>query len=244
MALIVCALEGFGTSDTCNKKKGVRRVFAAQGSLIDWEAMLADPTKFNPATEQIIDYAYKTGGEHVELTFERKSGQFDATYTRDTGFYDVILQMILNGKDLTRTNAIKRMIACCDLSLHIFMADGTQRVLGIDYDGEAFDKPLMKFEISRHLDSAGALEGDESRDELDFNGQLEFAPLYANVPVATLRASDGGVSINTAYGPADGGPDGFGPADGATAVYGPEGGPVDNNAPAATRKPKAKTTKS
>lgn len=243
MPLIVCELEGFGTSTTCNKKKGVRRVFAAQGSLIDWEAMLTDNTKFDPATEQILGYEYLTGGKHVELTFERKSGQFDATYTRDTGYYDTILQMILNGKDRTRTNSIKRMIACCDLSLHIYMADGTQRVLGIDYDGEAFDKPLLKFEISRHLDSAGALEGDESRDELDFNGQLEFAPLFANVPVATLRAS-AAPAVTTAYGPAADGEDGYGPAAGGTEVYGPVAGSVEGEAEAVTAKPKPKTTKS
>jgi len=189
MALIVCELDGIGIPTTCTKKKGVRRVFAAQSSLIDWAAMLADAEKFSADDEQVLGYTYLTGGKHVELNFERKSGQFDSTFTRDTGAYDVVFQMIVEGKDRTRTNSLKRMAACCDLTLHFYMADGTQRVVGIDYDGAAFDRPLDKVQISRHLDSSGVFDGDESRDEIDFSGQFEFAPLHANVPIADMIAA-------------------------------------------------------
>jgi hypothetical protein len=61
--------------------------------------------------------------------------------------------------------------------------------VGIDYDGAAFDRPLDKVQISRHLDSSGVFDGDESRDEIDFSGQFEFAPLHANVPIADMIAA-------------------------------------------------------
>lgn len=246
MALITCELDGITGVAGCTKKKGVRRAFFAQSSLIDWPAMLADPSKFDPAAEQVLGYTYLAGGKHVEIEYERRTGQFDATFTGDQGYYDVLFQMIMLGKDRTRTNALKRLAVCCDLSIHLFLSDGSQRVIGIDYDGEVFDRPLDKFDVARHLDSAGAFDGDDARDEIDIQGQQEFAPLFASVPVSELVLSAAG-AVNTAYGPNAGGTDGFGPAADGDDVYGPVGGPVEAEAVAATEKKgtkaKAKTLK-
>lgn len=239
MAEIVCALEGINSPANCTDKKGVRRAFFAQRSLIDWDAMLADPLKFSESDEQILGYTYLAGGKHVEIEYERRSGQFDATYTGDQGYYEVLFQFIMEGKDRTRTNALKRLAACCDLTVHVYLSDGSQRVIGIDYDGTIFDIPLSRFRVERHLDSAGAFDGDPARDEVDIQGQQEFAPLYANVPVADMIAN-ANPAVETVYGPSAGGTDAYGPSAGGTQAYGPEAGQV---LPAAETEARSKGTK-
>ena len=217
MAGFTGVLEGLTTSDKCSKKKGVKAAYAASGSLIDWAFMQNDGTYFDQTTQQILKYKYLPGGGHVKMDFDRKSGIFNSTYTRDTGYFDTIFQMVMLGKDRVRTNAIKQYIVNCDLALHLYMNDGTQRVLGIDWDGEAFDKPILKFEVDRVLDTHGELEGDDPRDEIDFGGQLLYPALYANVPRAELDAASPAV---VAYGPQANGNTAYGTSDGGNDVYG------------------------
>jgi len=240
MAQFDCELDTMGGEDACAKGKGVRRIYAANNDLIDWDAMFADPTKWDPVNEIVLGYIYKTGGEHFEIKFDRTNSTFNAERTRDNGYYEVLAAIQMEGNSPARSKKIKRYVECCNLQLHLYMANGTQRSLGMDYDGDGFLDPVLKFEIERHRSDAGAFGGDESRDELDFSGQNEFDPLFANVPVADLIASGGG-AVMEAYGPdANDQETVFGTeADGATA-YGANAGPVT---PASSNKEEGPTSK-
>ena len=262
MAKIVCLLDGnLIENDDCNQKKGIRRLFVAQRSLIDWEAMRSSTTKFDPNEEVILGYTYRPGGAHYEVTFDRTTATGNATYTSDNGLYDNLLTVILRGNSAERTRQLKRWIACCDLTVHAIMANGTERVYGVEYDGEVFDQPLTRMRVSRHLDSPGQFSGDDARDELDFGGQQEFAPLFARVGTQALRDSvqaAQGASVygepgnGTAYGDGSGDGSAFGERAVSGAAAGevsaqsetkPEPPAVDDEAKAAPRKSASTKTK-
>ena len=223
MAYITTELEGFGFDDNCNPLKGPRRKFVAKRSDIDWAAMLADPQAFDKENGIILKYIFKPGAVgFVEIEFDRESSTWDATRTSDNGFYEVVETVILEGKSAARTKKIRNMIANCDLVCHTIMADRTERVTGVEYDGEVFDRPFQRNRIIRHQDNAGQASGDNARDELDFGGRVQYAPLYATVGTQAMRNNllAQGVRI---YGPAAGGNVAYGKDDNGDGVYGAYG---------------------
>lgn len=191
MPSILGALEGVTNDTNCGKKPGIKHIFAAERKLVDWDAMKANALNFDSTNFEVLSYIYKTGGQHVEITFDRNTGQFDSTYNPDDKAYETVVQAVLSGKGRDRTHALRKLVDCCDLTLHLYMSDGTERVVGPEYDFEddVFIEPVDKLAVSRHLDSQGTRGGDDPRDEIDFSGQTDYAPLFANVPVAELVAS-------------------------------------------------------
>jgi pyruvate/2-oxoglutarate dehydrogenase complex dihydrolipoamide acyltransferase (E2) component len=183
--------------------------------------MLADPGAFDPENGIILRYIFKTGATgFVEIEFDRESATWDATRTSDNAFYEVVETVILEGKSAARTKKIRNMIENCDLVCHTIMADRTERVTGVEYDGEVFGRPFQRNRIIRHQDNAGQAAGDNARDELDFGGRVQYAPLYANVGTQQMRDNllPQGVqafgSGNDVYGKDDNG-------DGIYGAYGP-----------------------
>lgn len=226
MAEFDCELDTMGGEDACAKGKGIRRAYVANNDLIDWEAMFLDPTKWDPVNEIVLGYIYKPGGRHYEVKFDRTVSTFNAERTRDNGYYEVLTSIQMEGNSASRSKTLKRYVECCNLQLHLYMANGTQRALGKDFDGEGFLDPVLKFEIERHRSDAGSFGGDASRDELDFSGRNEFDPLYANVPVADLIAS-GQAAVQEAYGPdGDDNETAYGTEAGGDTLYGAVAGPV------------------
>lgn len=249
MAKIVCLLNGnLETQDDCNQKKGIRRIFVAQRSRIDWAAMRANAQRFDEDGEVILGYEYLDGGAHYEVTFDRELATASATYTSDTGSYQTVVGVVLKGNSAERTRQLKRWVACCDLTVHAIMANGTERVYGVEYDGEVFDRPLQRMRITRHLDTPGQFGGDDARDEFDFGGTQEFAPLFASVGTQALRDSvTPGPQGNAVYGNEDDaygtGSDAYGPK---TTSAGPRAqGGSEKPAPASIKNtPDPKTTNS
>lgn len=182
-----CTIDGgFGNEVDCVKGKGVSRVFFAQASLIDWDAMYLSPLHWDSENEQIKDYIYLVGGVHHEIKFEKLGSVFFSERTSDNDYYETLLTLILKGNSPARAKKIRRLLNCCDLALHVYLSNGTQRVLGRDLDVTGFVNPVSKSELGRHRNDAGTLGGDDSRDELDFTQQTEYEPVYGNVAISTL----------------------------------------------------------
>lgn len=220
MAFITTQLEGFGFDEKCDPLKGPRTKFVAKRSDIDFAAMLADPTAFDKENGVILRYILKPGVVgFVEVEFDRESATWDATRTSDNGFYEILETIVLEGQSVERTRKIRNMVANCDLVVHSIMASKIERVTGVEFDGEVFDRPFRKNRVVRHQDNAGTAGGDNARDELDFGGRMQYAPLYASVGVADMRglvttqgaAIYGVASTRVAYGDGDG-TDAYGPS--------------------------------
>ncbi|MEL6141242.1 MAG: hypothetical protein AAFU67_06460 [Bacteroidota bacterium] len=219
MPVITCALDGILNDNTCNKSKGVKAVYWVERTSINWDGMLADSNCFDQVNQQILAYKMLGGATFSQIEFQRRTAQFDATYTSDTGAYDILLQMIIEGKSCARRNALNAAIKCCDIYLHVYLNNGDERVIGIEWDGEAFDAPLTLLAITRHLDSYGVFDGDDPRDELDIGGSQFTTPLCASVSRTALPLPPTTTNIEV-YGDQAGGTDAFGPTGGGTDAYG------------------------
>lgn len=186
MALITCALDTITNPAVCNDRGGIRKAYWFEFDSVDWPTMLADPLQFDPANHQVLGYTMLGGATFHELTFERKSAFYDFTFTRDEDVYTILVQWIFKAKDNARRLALQNAIACCNLGLHIYGNDGTQRVIGPDYNGVVIDEMLEPLAVTRHLDSSGQLGTSRARDEMDLGGESFFAPLFASVDEGDL----------------------------------------------------------
>jgi len=181
VCVTTCELADISTSDECNIRGGLKTVYWALYSDIDWEDMAADPLQFDTATQEILGYTMVGGAVFNKLTFERKQGLYDFTYTEDTGVYEQVVTMIFEGKSVTLRNALVSTIGCCKIILHIFDNNCLERVVGVEWDGVTFEPQVKTLRITRHLDSSGEFGTAPARDELDIGGESLFAPIYAQV---------------------------------------------------------------
>lgn len=186
MAEITCALNTIAESSTCNDRPGVRAAYWANYSDIDWDTMAGDPLDFDTTNQEILDYVMLSSAVFYKVNFERKGAFADFTYTRDQDFYNILVTLIMKGKDMDRRNSLTSAIPCCNVVLHLYMNDGTQRVVGVEWTGDAFQTMLTKLSIVRHLDSTGQVGTSRSRDEVDLGGESTYAPLFASVAESAL----------------------------------------------------------
>lgn len=186
MAQIVCELPEILELDTCNDRGGIRQLYWTERKNIDFDAMLADPTKFDPVNELVLGYTMVGGATFNKVEFERKDAYYDFDFTEDTGVWSILMPMMFKGKSSDRRNKLQRAVQCCDIVAHIYDNIGNQRVIGIDYNGEVFDPIVKRLKVVRAKDASGQLGQSLARDEMDLGGESFFAPLFADVPVAEL----------------------------------------------------------
>jgi hypothetical protein len=186
MPQIVCALESLVNQLGCSKHKGVFEAYWTRRTNVDFTAMAADALKFDASNQQVLGYTMLNSATFAQIQFDKKSAFADFTYTDANGFYEIIFQAILKGKSFARRNSLQAAIQCCDILIHIYLNDNTQRVIGVEWNGVKFSEPVELVRVGRHLDGSGQIGGADARDELDLIGQQLYAPLFATVPIASL----------------------------------------------------------
>lgn len=176
-----CTVDNISTSDDCNIRGGLKTIYWAQYTDIDWEAMAADEYAFDPATQTILSYTMVGGAEFKKLTFDRKQGLYTFTYTEDTGVYEQVITTIFEGKAVEIRNAFAAAVGCCKLIVHLFDNNCLERVIGVEWDGATFEPQVKTLRITRHLDASGEFGSSKARDEMDFGGESITAPMFAEV---------------------------------------------------------------
>ena len=186
MAEIQCGLDTITKPQNCNDRGGIRALYWVERSQVDFDAMLADATKFDPANQQILGYTMQAGAVFNKVEFERKEAFYSFGYTDELDAYNLLITLGFKGKSLARRNSLQKAIGCCDVYVHIYGNDGTQRTVGSDYNGEVFDPIVDALHITRHDDAGGQLGTSRSTDSLDLGGEAFFAPMFANVPESAI----------------------------------------------------------
>lgn len=186
MPAIVCELGQINGSAKCPDRGGFYDAYWTENQSVDWDTMFGDPLLFNPTTGQILDYAMVGGATFNRLTFDLKTAFYDFTYTSETDLFNLLLTMNFKGQDNDRKNALMSALQCCDVIFHLFANDGTQRVVGKDYNGLGFRDLLTPLRITRLLDSSGQLSTSKARVEMDLGGEGFFAPLFSTMDVADI----------------------------------------------------------
>lgn len=176
-----CELAEISESDDCKIRGGIKTAYWAEYNDVDWGAMAGDATKFDTATETILGYTMTAGTKFKKLTFGRKNGFYDFTFTEDTDVYEQIITMIFEGKSNANRVAFKKSLNCCRIILHIFDNNCLERVVGVEWDGASFEPQIKTLRIGRHLDSSGQSGDSKARDEFDLTGESLFSPMFATV---------------------------------------------------------------
>lgn len=183
---ITCGLDAINKLANCNDRGGFRTLYWFDVADVDWASMIADPTKFDTTNHLILGYTMLNSATMNKVEFEAKSAFFDFTYTSDTDLYSLLIQTMYRGSDNARALSFQKAISCCNIGVHIYANDGTQRVVAQDYNGVSIQDILEPLRVGRHLDSSGQLGTSRSRDELDLIGESFFRPLFATVAEADL----------------------------------------------------------
>jgi hypothetical protein len=176
-----CELTDITESDDCKIRGGIKTAYWTEYNSIDWEDMASDPLKFDTATETVLGYTMVGGAVFKKLTFGRKNGFYDFTFTEDTDVYEQLITMIFEGKSNANRLAFKKSLNCCRIVLHIFDNNCLERIVGVEWDGASFEPQVKTLRIGRHLDSSGQSGDSKSRDEFDLVGESLFAPLFSTV---------------------------------------------------------------
>ena len=176
-----CALNDIAYDTSCSIKGGVKTLYWARYSEIDWAAMAASATQFDQTNQKILSYTMLGTAKFKKLTFDRKSGFYNFTFTSDADVYAILITLIFEGKSSGNRNAFAKAVGCCDIIAHIFDNNCLERVVGVEWNGTAFEPQISKLKVVRHLDASGQFGTDKARDELDLGGEALIAPLYAEV---------------------------------------------------------------
>lgn len=176
-----CELNDIAYDTSCSIKGGLKTVYWARYSEIDWVAMAASATNFDTTNQKILSYIMLGGAKFKKLTFDRKLSFYNFTFTSDADLYALLVTIIFEGKSSSNRNAFTKAIGCCDIVLHIFDNNCLERVAGVEWNGTSFEPQIKKLQIVRHLDASGQFGTDKGRDELDLGGESLTAPLFADV---------------------------------------------------------------
>ena len=186
MPQIVCATPEILNPTTCNDRGGFYAAGWTTYEAVDWAAMAADNSKFDQTTATLLDYTMQTGGVFNILTSKAKDAYYEATFTSENDYWELLVAQIFEGKDVARTNAFNQAIQCCQLILHLFANNGKDRVFGVDWNGTSFQPTLEPLRVGRVLDAGGQIGSNKARDEMDLTGQSLFAPIHSTMAYANL----------------------------------------------------------
>lgn len=181
LCVTTCELSDISYDTACNIKGGLKAAYWAKISDVDWAAIAANPLLFDTTTQKLLGYTMLGGAVFHKLTFDRKQGFYNFTYTSDTDVYAQLITMIFEGKSITNRNNLVKAVSCCNLLIHLIDNNCQERIVGIEWNGTSFEPQISKLKITRHLDASGQFGTDKARDELDLGGESLTAPLYANV---------------------------------------------------------------
>lgn len=188
-----CALTAISYDTSCSIRGGMKTVYWARYSDIDWTLMTsnidnAGPTivSFDSVTKQFKKWYMVSGKKFAKLSFERKQGFYNFTFTEDTDVYTQIITMIFEGKSNANKNAFASAIGCCDIIAIIVDNNCLSRVVGVEYNGSTFEKQLKALKITRHLDASGQFGTDKARDEIDLGGESLTGPSYSLIAEADI----------------------------------------------------------
>lgn len=162
---------------------GIAQLAMAKYDDIDWAAMVDDPTKFDKATERILGYTMKTGKTFLNYPLaDREAARYENAFdANDLNTVSVFLNT--KGKSAANRLAIKNLTNCCNVVKHVWGNDGTQRVIGVEYnsDLEKFIRPLRESAVTG-TDGSGQV-GTDTRpgDQLTLVDVQLSSPLFAEI---------------------------------------------------------------
>lgn len=178
-------------------KEGVRYLAINNKNNLNLVDMVSDPLLFDPTCRQIKGFILANPADpacnFVPLGFSKKDSFLESEKTKESCFYETVLQVVLNGKSCARTTAILDYWDICENVIVLWTNEcDLGRVIGFDYDKElnefiCYEEP---FGLVRHKDTLPAKgSGDKATDELEFSGQSDYPVLHLELSISDFKAA-------------------------------------------------------
>ena len=187
-SLYTCELNVITTQGSCDNG-GIKKCYYAKNTDIDWSTMADAPLSWDADTYTISTFTMLGGAVFKTLTNAKRGGKYDFVYTQDAAVYDIMINLIFEGKSSVTSLNFTKLITCCNLCLVIMTNNGLGRVVGKEWDGDAFDDLVDNLRLDRHGDFGGELGGDKARDEMDIKGGGLYAPVHHDIDVTTFESN-------------------------------------------------------
>jgi len=181
--LTPCVLGSPSTSTgTCGDKGGVRRLYWAKFTDIDWATMQTTSADFDTATHEIKAFVMLSSAVFKKVNLDQKLGEAEAVYSEADGFYKNTIKASFMGQSAANRKIFFDALGCRNLVVISVGNNGNMRIYGVDYDLTTLGKILTPLYIGTHGDYTGTLGGNaKSRDEITIEGESFTAPLFLNM---------------------------------------------------------------
>lgn len=144
---------------------------------------------YDAETNVLSSWAMNGGGTFKRLYMDRETSQYVSTYNEEQGLYDSVITMNFKGKTKEQTQAISTGVNTCSLVLHVFNNDCTERIFGVEFDGEGLNVSINPLKIRTHVDQGGNLTGERSADNVTLGAKHGCAAIHGTVGIDAMPAS-------------------------------------------------------
>lgn len=181
-----CEVQDVVSNKTCATKGGLSCAFVTCLDNIDIEASSSLVT--DTGTSCTMSGFVTTGGSWSQIGFSKKSASYSFKYTKSEGSYELIVDMLFDGKDPENTKAFCKLVEACNFVMVLFDRNCNARVVGLDWVDDQLQELGDDFGINEHDDNSGSFEGDSPFDSLQWSGKGECAPLFLDMTKADFEA--------------------------------------------------------
>ena len=186
---MLCALNDLIGSDDCANHGGIKVLYWAKASEIDWVTTAATPAQWDAPTQIISGFTMIGGAVWYKITPERKGSFYTQSFTADADTYAVAINVLFKGKGSALRNALCAAISCCKLVFYVIDNNGLERLFGMDWDGTVFEIGTEPLKITQHDDNSGDKGGDQPSDLVIFGGETDCSAIYGDITQAVFEAT-------------------------------------------------------
>jgi len=187
LCVFTCELQALVSNDDCNLSGGIQEAYWCQFGDVDWVTIAADPTKFNPTTQQLIGTpTMLLSAVWKPITPERKTAQYTFTWTEETDVYVQEIALNFEGTSNDMRLAFTKSVKCCNLVLLIIDNNCQQRLVGVEWTGVKFIKQTKTLRFGTHISRSGLKGSTKPGNDVILVGESDAEPMFANINLATL----------------------------------------------------------
>lgn len=186
--LTACALGSPSSqTGTCGDKGGVRRMYWAKFSDVDWATMRTTSASFDTATHEVKAFTMLASAVFKIINHDQKLGEAEAVFSETDGFYKNSIKTAFMGQSAANRKIFFDALNCRNIVVITVLNNGTMRLYGVDYDTVTLGKILTPLYVGTHGDYSGTLGGNsKSRDEVTIEGESFTPPLFLNMLESTI----------------------------------------------------------
>ena len=160
----------------CAKKGGLNCAYYVCSDDVDWDAT-CDLVNATYPNYHLTGFVMIGGATWSATRFDKQSGSYSFDYAKDNSSFELIVNMIFNGKSEATTSVLCQLVQACNFTMALFDRNCKGRLVGRDYFQGQFQDLIEDFEVDTITDTSGEFDGTPS-DSITWSGTGEKPPLF------------------------------------------------------------------